>query len=84
MSEEQDEPYKDAGALKEDDDAERDDDAEQNADGDEEPSPSPQIGRERVGGTHISGHEPGTEPLEGWPMPDQRDTPPEWPNLRFD
>ena len=43
-------------------------------------SQASQVGRARqVGGTPAAGLEPGTEPREGWPIPDQSDTPPEWP-----
>ena len=78
MSEDQDQPYKDAGLVK------QDNEDEQEVDGDEELSPSSQIGRERVGGSDGSGQEPGEETREGWPMPNQSDTPPEWPEPTID
>jgi len=58
------------------------DDAE--AEEDELPSPSSQIGREQMGGSSASGQEPGTDTQEGWPMPDQSDTPSEWPEPTID
>ena len=72
-----DEPLDD---LDDDDDSPGDDDSGS----DELLSPSSQIGRERLGGSHVSGQEPGVETIEGWPMPDQSDTPPEWPEPTID
>jgi hypothetical protein len=49
------------------------------------PSPATQIGRaEQTGGTSASGLEAGVESREGWPMPDQSDTPVEWPEPTID
>jgi hypothetical protein len=59
-------------------------DEHEDAEQDQPLSPSSQIGRERVGGSRASGQEPGTETKEGWPMPDQSDTPPEWPEPTID
>jgi hypothetical protein len=48
-------------------------------------SPASQIGRAaQSGGTRESGPEPGDEARHGWPMPDQGDTPPEWPEPTAD
>lgn len=46
-------------------------------------SPSSQIGREETGGSGM-GTEPGTDAREGWPMPDQTDTPSDWPEPTID
>jgi hypothetical protein len=47
-------------------------------------SPATQIGRaEQTGGTP-AGREAGVESREGWPMPDQSDTPKEWPEPTID
>ena len=70
MGKDQDHPDKDAGTRNEDD---------ADADGEKEFSPSSQIGREQAGGSHVTRQEPGAKSNEGWPMPDQSDTPPEWP-----
>jgi len=44
-------------------------------------SPSSQIGRARqTGGTPESRRAPGVEAREGWPMPEQDDTPDTWPD----
>jgi hypothetical protein len=52
---------------------------------DEPLSPASQIGRSaQTGGTPETGREPGEEAREGWPMPDQTDTPPEWPEPTTD
>jgi hypothetical protein len=75
VSEDQDYPYQDEGAIDED---------EEDADGEEELSPSSQIGREQVGGSHVSVQEPSAQAREGWPMPDQSYTPPEWPEATID
>lgn len=49
------------------------------------PSPATQIGRaKQTGGTPDSGLEAGAESREGWPMPDQSDTPEEWPQPTID
>jgi len=49
------------------------------------PSPATQIGRaKQTGGTPASGLEAGIESREGWPMPDQSDTPEEWPEPTID
>jgi hypothetical protein len=47
-------------------------------------SPASQIGREQMGGSPGSGQEPGTNTKEGWPMPDQTDTPSKWPEPTID
>ncbi len=59
-------------------------DLAEGAEEDEFPSPSSQIGREQMGGSSASGQEPGTDTQEGWPMPDQSDTPPDWPEPTID
>ena len=53
-------------------------------DSEESLSDSSQVGRDQLGGSHVSGHEPGTKTKEGWPMPDQSDIPPEWPEATVD
>lgn len=65
----------DADTTKPDDDGETHEDTV---------SPSSQIGREETGGSDGSGREPGTDAREGWPMPDQSDTPSEWPEPTID
>lgn len=75
-----DDTMDDEDSLDEDDSP----DDEEDSDEDDLLSPSSQIGRERVGGSHVSAQEPGTETREGWPMPDQSDTPPEWPEPTID
>lgn len=58
---------------------------EAQGDGSPTPSPATQIGRaEQTGGTPASGLEAGIESREGWPMPDQSDTPEEWPEPTID
>jgi hypothetical protein len=59
-------------------------DGDGGADEDSKLSPSSQIGREETGGSDGSGEEPGTDAREGWPMPDQSDTPSEWPEPTID
>ena len=54
------------------------------ADEDTTLSPSSQIGRVETGGSDGSGREPGNDAREGWPMPDQSDTPSEWPEPTID
>ena len=54
------------------------------ADEDTKLSPSSQIGREETGGSDGSGREPGNDAREGWPMPDQSDTPSQWPEPTID
>jgi hypothetical protein len=84
MSLEQDEPYEEESLNPDEDDGEDEDEDEEEARSDEVLSPSSQIGREQAGGSHVSGQEPGAETREGWPMPDQSDTPPEWPEPTID
>lgn len=48
-------------------------------------SPSSQIGRAaQSGGTPESGRQPDEGSREGWPMPDQGDTPEKWPDPTTD
>lgn len=48
-------------------------------------SPSSQIGRAaQTGGTPESGRQPDDSVREGWPMPDQTDTPEQWPEPTTD
>jgi hypothetical protein len=48
-------------------------------------SPSSQIGRAaQSGGTPESGRQPDEDSREGWPMPDQGDTPKKWPDPTTD
>jgi hypothetical protein len=48
-------------------------------------SPASQIGRAaQTGGTPEAGAQPGEEARQGWKMPDESDTPPEWPQPTTD
>ena len=48
-------------------------------------SPASQIGRaQQSGGSPRSGPEPGDEARQVWPVPDQADTPAEWPEPTTD
>ena len=47
-------------------------------------SQASQVGRARTGGSPDSALEPGESTREGWDVPDQSDTPPEWPEPTID
>ena len=59
---------------------------EQGEDGSEatEFSPASQVGRARAGGGSESALDPDEEVREGWPIPEQDDVPPEWPEPTVD
>ena len=47
-------------------------------------SQASQVGRVQTGGPPDSALEPRESTREGWDIPDQRDTPPEWPEPTID